>query len=118
MRFNDCYSLMEEKDKSDDYIEYVSIRCEEPLADLCLEEAETIINSVSFSKKNNNLVKVVLWCHCLGYSDREIADGLNKIRIESIKTETVKKIRQRGLKLIEETYKNIGLITVMHEAFR
>lgn len=104
-------------------IRYVSIATEEPLTGLALEEAEYLLSNTQFSQKTfqNKLIKYILYLHCLGYTDKEITDGLNdKILIRTKLTyEATKKKRQRALELIDRKYnKNIGLITLIYEKFK
>jgi len=121
MRFKDCYRYIEEKDISSEFdnLKYVSTDTEEPLKELLLYEVEYMLDRIVFSKKNNSIIKLIVVLHCLGYTDLEIATGFNKIRIKQVSKEAVTKTRQRAFKKIKETFnKDIGLITLLYEAFR
>ena len=121
-----CIQLIDEIDENTlshqfNNIDYVNKIAEEPCTGLILAEVEYLLDNMTFSKKKcrNQLIKLIIYLHCLGYSDLEITNGLNKIRTEQITIDALKKTRQRALKQLEEYHGGeIGFITIMYEAFK
>lgn len=101
-------------------VRYVDIHTEEPLTQLLLLEVEHILSHIKFSKKAkiDNTVKLIVYLHCLGYTDKQITAGFHKL-LKFYTVENVKKKRQRALKKIDEHFgKEIGFITLMYETFK
>lgn len=99
---------------------YVDLKTEEPLTELLLYEVEHLLSKITFSKKRhlNNKVKLIVFLHCLGYSDKQISDGFLKMLI-FMTPDAVKKSRQRALEKINIFFgSEIGFITIMYETFK
>lgn len=125
MRLKDCVEYIAEKDLDKfcqkNNIKYVALQTEEPLTGLCFDEIEEILDTVTFSlnEKQNKTIQVIILMHCYGFSDNQIANGLNIIRKKKIGRTGVFNARKKALEQIEKQYgTQIGLITILREAFK
>ena len=101
-------------------VRYVDLMTEEPLTGLLLNEVTYLLDKIDFSKKpqRNNVVKLIVYLHCLGYSDKQISSGFEKMLI-FMSFKAVEKTRHRALQKINEFVgKDIGFITLMYETFK
>lgn len=88
------------------------------LTDLCRTEIEYWLDRIGARSEE----RMIIWLWCRGLSDREIAEGVGRCFVmaaESNTAEAVKKRRQRIIWRINRAAGvDLGLITVLHEAFK
>ena len=91
---------------------------DEVLTDLCRQEIEYWLDRIGARSEE----RMIIWLWCRGLSDREIAEGVGRCFVmaaESNTAEAVKKRRQRIIWRINRAAGvDLGLITVLHEAFK
>lgn len=87
---------------------------------LCWREIEYLMNSVKLDEFNRLLIAL----HCAGCTDKKIADGLRTYLPHACTETNTKEVnikeRRRDVirRIAEKNGESVGLITVMHKAFK
>lgn len=91
---------------------------DEVLTGLCRTEIEYWLDRIGARSEE----RMIVWLWCRGLSDREIAEGVGRCFVMAAESMTVNAVKLRRLRLIkrinDKAGADLGLITVLHEAFR
>lgn len=91
---------------------------DEVLTDLCRQEIEYWLSRIGARSEE----RMIIWLWCRGLSDREIAEGVGRYFISAAEGVTANAIKKRRRRILQKINKksgvDLGLITVIREAFR